>query len=83
MNRPESRNALSREMVQAMHSALTRLATDPSIRLIVLTGSGRAFCSGGDVKAFAKAAAGGAPATFACARRWPVCCTKCRSPRWR
>jgi len=62
MNRPESRNALSRDMVQAMHTALMRLATDPSIRLIVLTGTGRAFCSGGDVKGFAQAAAGAAPA---------------------
>ena len=62
MNRPESRNALTRDMVQAMFTALGRLATDPSIRLIVLTGTGRAFCSGGDVKGFAQVAAGGAPA---------------------
>ena len=62
MNRPESRNAMSRAMVEAMHGALTRLATDPSVRLIVLTGTGRAFCSGGDVKGFAQAAAGNTPA---------------------
>ena len=65
MNRPESRNALTRDMVQAMHAALLRLSTDPSIRLLVLTGAGRAFCSGGDVKGFAKAAAAGvAPMAF-------------------
>ena len=62
MNRPESRNALSRDMVMAMHAALMRLATDPTIRLIVLTGTGRAFCSGGDIKGFAQAAAGAVPA---------------------
>lgn len=64
MNRPDSRNALSRDMVQAMHDALNRLATDPAIRLVVLTGSGAAFCSGGDVKGFAAAAAGGATMGF-------------------
>ncbi len=61
MNRPESRNALTRDMVQAMHAALMRLSSDPSIRLLVLTGAARAFCSGGDVKGFAKAAAAGVP----------------------
>lgn len=61
MNRPASRNALSRDMVQAMHAALTAYATDPAIRLIVLTGAGQAFCSGGDVKGFAQAASGAAP----------------------
>lgn len=60
MNRPASRNALSRDMVQAMHAALTAYATDPAIRLIVLTGAGQAFCSGGDVKGFAQAASGAA-----------------------
>ena len=58
MNRPASRNALTRAMVGALHTALTGFATDPSTRLIVLTGAGGAFCSGGDVKGFAQAAAG-------------------------
>ncbi len=65
MNRPASRNALSRDMLQAMNAALTGYATDPAIRLVVLTGAGQAFCSGGDVKGFAKAAASGvAPMGF-------------------
>ena len=62
MNRPEARNALTREMMLALCEALPRLAADPSVRLVVLTGAGNAFCSGGDVKSFAKNAAG-APAT--------------------
>jgi 2-(1,2-epoxy-1,2-dihydrophenyl)acetyl-CoA isomerase len=62
MNRPDSRNALSREMVLAMHAALTNCTTDPAVRLVVLTGAGQAFCSGGDVKGFAKAATGAAAA---------------------
>lgn len=59
MNRPEARNALTRPMMAALSEALTRLATDANVRAVVLTGTGKAFCSGGDVKGFAKAAAGG------------------------
>ena len=60
MNRPEARNALTREMMLALSEALPRLANDAAVRLVVLTGSGAAFCSGGDVKGFAKNAAGAA-----------------------
>ncbi len=63
MNRPASRNALTREMLAALSEALQRLALDASVRLIVLTGAGQAFCSGGDVKAFAKTATATANAT--------------------
>ena len=62
MNRPEARNALSRDMMMALAEALPRLANDPAVRLVVLTGTGAAFCSGGDVKGFARNAAG-APVT--------------------
>ena len=62
MNRPEARNALTREMMQALAEALPRLASDPAVRALVLTGAGKAFCSGGDVKGFAERAAGGADA---------------------
>ena len=62
MNRPEARNALTRDMMQALAEALPRLANDPAVRLVVLTGAGAAFCSGGDVKGFARNVAG-APAT--------------------
>jgi len=60
MNRPEARNALTGEMMWALSEALPRLANDAAVRLVVLTGSGAAFCSGGDVKGFAKNAAGAA-----------------------
>lgn len=60
MNRPDARNALSREMLAALAEALPRLAADPAVRVVVLTGTGKAFCAGGDVKGFAKAAAGAA-----------------------
>lgn len=59
MNRPEARNAMSGAMMEAMQSALPRLAADRSVRAIVLTGTGGAFCAGGDVKGFASEASGG------------------------
>ena len=58
MNRPEARNALSAEMFDGLSEALPRLANDPAVRLVVLTGTGSAFCSGGDVKGFARRADG-------------------------
>lgn len=62
MNRPDARNALTPDMMNGLLAALPRLAADPAVRVVVLTGAGRAFCAGGDVKAFAKraAVAGGA-----------------------
>jgi 2-(1,2-epoxy-1,2-dihydrophenyl)acetyl-CoA isomerase len=60
MNRPQARNAFSREMMDALSEALPRLANDPAVRLVVLTGSGAAFSAGGDVKGFARNV-GGAP----------------------
>ncbi len=62
MNRPDARNALTREMMLGLAEAMPRLATDPAVRLVVLTGAGNAFCAGGDVKGFAKRAAGAAGA---------------------
>lgn len=63
LNRPEARNALTREMMAALADALPRLALDPAVRAVVLTGAGNAFCAGGDVKGFARNAAG-APAAM-------------------
>jgi 2-(1,2-epoxy-1,2-dihydrophenyl)acetyl-CoA isomerase len=63
LNRPEARNALTSGMMSALAEALPRLAADPAVRVVVITGAGRAFCSGGDVKGFAQRAAG-APQTM-------------------
>jgi 2-(1,2-epoxy-1,2-dihydrophenyl)acetyl-CoA isomerase len=54
MNRPERLNALSAPMLDALLEALPRLANDPSVGVVVLTGAGRGFCAGGDVKAMAE-----------------------------
>jgi len=49
MNRPDRLNSLNNELASALNEAFTRLAQDESIRVVVLTGSGRAFCAGGDL----------------------------------
>jgi 2-(1,2-epoxy-1,2-dihydrophenyl)acetyl-CoA isomerase len=54
LNRPERLNAMSREMLDALLEALPRLATDPDVGVVVITGAGRGFCAGGDVKAMAE-----------------------------
>jgi 2-(1,2-epoxy-1,2-dihydrophenyl)acetyl-CoA isomerase len=59
LNRPESRNSLTPAMMKGLAEALPRLAADPAVRVVVLTGAGRAFCAGGDVKSFAARAGGG------------------------
>src|SRR5882672_8788691 len=49
LNRPERMNALNNELATALYGALERIAEDDSIRAVVLTGAGRAFCAGGDL----------------------------------
>jgi len=53
LNRPERLNAVSLPLYQAMEAALTDLRDDGSVRVALLTGTGRAFCAGADVKAHA------------------------------
>ena len=53
LNRPERMNAFSKEIMDGLIEGLPRLAGDPSVGAIVLTGAGRAFCAGGDVKRMA------------------------------
>jgi 2-(1,2-epoxy-1,2-dihydrophenyl)acetyl-CoA isomerase len=50
LNRPASKNALNRELLANLGSALARVAADPDVRAVVLTGSGGSFCSGVDLK---------------------------------
>jgi 2-(1,2-epoxy-1,2-dihydrophenyl)acetyl-CoA isomerase len=50
LNRPENLNALSDEIRLGLLEALERLGADNAIGCIVLTGAGRGFCAGGDVK---------------------------------
>ncbi len=49
-NRPERRNALSNDMYHGFRQVLPAMATDPGVRVVMVTGTGGAFCAGGDVK---------------------------------
>src|SRR3954451_10098416 len=53
-NRPERMNALSTPIMEGLLQGLPRLAGDPAVKVVVLTGAGRAFCAGGDVKSMAE-----------------------------
>jgi 2-(1,2-epoxy-1,2-dihydrophenyl)acetyl-CoA isomerase len=54
LNRPERLNAMSTAMLDGLLEALPRLAADEGVGVVVLTGAGRGFCAGGDVKAMAE-----------------------------
>ncbi|MBL7852179.1 MAG: enoyl-CoA hydratase/isomerase family protein [Cyclobacteriaceae bacterium] len=49
LNRPEKRNALNQEMVEALKQAFTQAAGDPQAKVIVLRAEGEAFCAGADL----------------------------------
>src|SRR5262252_740549 len=53
-NRPERMNALSTPIMEGLLHGLPRLAGDPAVKVVVLTGAGHAFCAGGDVKDMAQ-----------------------------
>lgn len=50
LNRPKQYNALSAALLAALHDELDALARDPNVRVVLITGSGNAFCSGHDLK---------------------------------
>jgi enoyl-CoA hydratase len=50
MNRPDRLNALSQGLIAALHDTFDTLNHDRSVRAIVLTGAGRGFCAGADIK---------------------------------
>jgi len=52
LNRPESYNAVSLPMGREFLEAVLQCSEDPGVRVVVITGAGKAFCAGGDVKSF-------------------------------
>lgn len=54
LNRPEARNPLDNDSAREIHEALQALFEDESVRSIVITGAGDAFCAGGDLKQMAR-----------------------------
>jgi 2-(1,2-epoxy-1,2-dihydrophenyl)acetyl-CoA isomerase len=53
LNRPDSLNAMGGQLIPLLAQHLSECAQDPAVRCVVLTGAGRAFCAGGDVKQMA------------------------------
>ena len=67
MNAPSRLNALSNAMIAALSAAFDSIATDDSVRVVILRGAGRAFCAGHDLREMqaARDAADGGEAAFA------------------
>jgi len=61
LNRPEARNAMNAEMRQLYLDALARSAEDAAIRAVVLTGTGKGFCTGADLSGSRAATGAAAP----------------------
>lgn len=55
LNRPETLNAMTSELVTELHDALDAVARDPGCRVVVLTGAGRGFCAGLDLGGYGRA----------------------------
>jgi len=64
LNRPEQRNALDIPTLKKLHATLEACNTDPAVRVVVLTGTGRSFCAGADLAEWAEAEARGALETY-------------------
>jgi enoyl-CoA hydratase/carnithine racemase len=52
LNRPDSMNALNSELVAALHDVLAQLSRDTHCRVVVLSGAGRGFCGGLDLRGY-------------------------------
>jgi enoyl-CoA hydratase/carnithine racemase len=59
LNRPRALNALNREMIEELLHATRQASGDPEVRVLILTGAGRAFCFGADVSEFSRQIATG------------------------
>lgn len=53
LNRPDAANAVDADLLRALHDIALRCHSDPNVRVVILSGEGRNFCAGGDVKTFA------------------------------
>lgn len=61
LNRPDRLNTMSADLLAGVSEALETAAADEAVRVVVLTGAGRAFCAGGDLGGMAAGQAGGLP----------------------
>ncbi len=70
LNRPEAMNALSAALRRALAGAIAELAVEPSVRVLVLTGAGRAFCAGLDLKELEAVGRAGAGSSGRAGAQW-------------
>ncbi len=66
LNRPDALNAVNPRMGRELLAAVERVAGDPTVRALVLTGAGRGFCSGADLRAVAGRGPDGTAELLAC-----------------
>ena len=62
LNRPAVLNAISQQMIEELQATLDIVKDDASVRAVVVTGAGRGFCSGADLKARSRVKPSEAPA---------------------
>jgi len=80
LNRPQAMNALSRELLAELARTIDALAADPGVRVLILTGAGRGFCAGLDLKELGSGASQIGKVTVA-SRGDPVgAMTRCAKP---
>ena len=80
LNRPEKRNSIGGPMMVELYGALSAIAADPAIRILVLRGRGADFCPGADVKHYGGESAR-RPRAASRERESSTsrcCCTRCR-----
>ncbi|MFO7190737.1 MAG: enoyl-CoA hydratase/isomerase family protein [Thermocrispum agreste] len=53
LNRPDAANGMNMELLEALHAAIMRIHRQPRVRAVILSGEGKNFCAGGDVRDFA------------------------------
>src|SRR5687768_5771321 len=68
LNRPEQRNAVSAPLIDELVAAVKEFREDDDARVLVLTGAGRSFCSGGDLRMMEQWTQGGADPSVITAR---------------
>ena len=83
LNRPDALNSLTVELKEALLDAVRQVAADPAVRAVVLTGAGRGFCGGQDLREHAEALGTGDPSPLSTVERHfnPLCLALATMPK--